>query len=292
MSIFQNKLLQLHSIILLWGLTPVIGKFVSLQATDLVWYRLIFSAISLYLFMRYKKIKIDLPLKQLGVILGMGCVVGLHWFFFYHAIKVSNVSIALSGFASMTLFASILQPLMLKRAFFWGDIFYGLVILIGLIIIVNFESSFTSGLLYGILAAFTGAIFGIYNGKLIKKHDASTITLFEFIGAFALISIMKLMSDDGTPFVKHITPSDWIGLLILSILCTTVAFTWSIHILKYFSPFTVIITNNLEPVYGILFSIILFGETEMMSPGFYMGTLIILSSVFTYPILKRKYHAL
>ncbi|MES2778416.1 MAG: hypothetical protein V4651_00830, partial [Bacteroidota bacterium] len=57
-----------------------------------------------------------------------------------------------------------------------------------------------------------------------------------------------------------------------------------------FSPFTVIITNNLEPVYGIVLSILLFGQTEVMSTGFYIGTAIILSSVFTYPVIKRKFY--
>jgi drug/metabolite transporter (DMT)-like permease len=285
----HKKLFELHFIILLWGFTPVIGKYISLQATDLVWYRLIISAISLYLYIRYKNISLKINTKQFGIIILMGFVVGLHWFFFYHAIKVSNVSIALSGFATMTLFASLLQPLLLKKPFFSGDFIYGLFILTGLLVILNFEGFYIDGLLYGVLAAFTGAIFGVYNGKLIEKHDAESITLFEFIGAFILLSILKICIDEGD-FIQILSLTDFIALLFLSIVCTTIAFTWSIHILKHFTPFTVIITNNLEPVYGIIFSIVLFGESEKMSTGFYLGTSIILLSVFTYPIIKRKFY--
>lgn len=284
----MNKYLQLHLIILIWGFTPVIGKFISLQAVDLVWCRLIIASVSLYAYIRYKRISLTMDRKQLGIIFLMGIVVGLHWYCFYHAIKVSNVSIALSGFATMTLFASLLQPILLGKKFFWGDLLYGILILIGLSVILNAEHFYIAGVVYGVLAAFTGAVFGVYNGKLINKHEASSITLFEFIGALVLLTAMKLFS--GDEFLPVVSFNDTIGLLLLGIVCTTLAFTWSIHILKYFSPFTVIITNNLEPVYGIAFSIILFGQTEVMSTGFYIGTLIILSSVFTYPVIKRKFY--
>jgi drug/metabolite transporter (DMT)-like permease len=253
-----------------------------------VWYRLLIASVSLFIYIKYKGIRIKPDPKQLGIILLMGIIVGFHWFFFYHALKVSNVAITLSGFSTMTIFASLLQPFLLKQKFFWPDLIYGFLILIGLTIILNFEKFYADGLLYGILAAFTGAIFGVYNGKLIQHHEASVITLFEFIGAFVLLSVMKGASDESS-FFTALSLSDLIALLILSIVCTTLAFTWSIHILKYFSPFTVIITNNLEPIYGMFFSLLLFGSSELMSTEFYIGTGIILLSVFTYPLVKRKF---
>jgi drug/metabolite transporter (DMT)-like permease len=284
----SNKLLQLHTIILLWGFTPVIGKFISLQATDLVWYRLLFAGISLMLYMKYKGIKMTIPLKESGMVLLMGAIVGIHWYFFYHAIKVSNVSVALAGFSTITFFASILQPLMLKKKFFWGDVFYGILMLVGLIIILRFDAFNPAGLVYGILAAVTAAIFGIYNGKLIEQQNAATITLFEFGGAFVVLSVMKFLSSDSS--IPPLNLSDLGGLLFLSILCTTLAFTWSVEILKHFTPLTVIITNNLEPLYGIGFSVLLFGDSEYMSGGFYIGAAIILVSVFTYPFVKKRYY--
>lgn len=218
----------------------------------------------------------------------MGLVVGMHWFFFYHAIKVSNVSITMAGFSTMTLFASFMQPLLLKKKFFWGDAFYGVVIFIGLAIILSFESGAFLGVLYGILAALTGAFFGTYNGKLIAKHNSSVITLVEFIGALIIISLIKLLMQTDS-FLPALSMDDFIWLLVLSVLCTTVAFTMSVEIMKYFTPFTVIITNNLEPIYGVVFSLLLFGQSEIMSSHFYMGAVIILICVFTYPGFKRKF---
>ncbi|MES2655154.1 MAG: DMT family transporter [Bacteroidota bacterium] len=283
-----NKLLRLHFIVFLWGLTPVLGKLISLQALDLVWWRLILASLSLYVFVLYRKYKFDIRLKEVFELLFMGLIVGLHWFFFYHAIKVSNVSIAMAGFSTMTLFASFMQPLLLKKKFFWGDAFYGIVIFIGLAIILSFDSGAFLGVIYGVLAALTGAFFGTYNGKLITKHNSSVITLVEFIGAFIIITLVKLFMQSES-FFPALSMEDFVWLLILSVLCTTVAFTMSVEIMKYFTPFTVIITNNLEPIYGVVFSLLLFGQSEIMNSQFYIGALIILICVFTYPGFKRKF---
>ena len=274
---------------LLWGFTPVLGKLISLPALDLVFWRLIFAALSLAIFIVYKKFKFDLSIKETGVIFIMGTMVGAHWYFFYHAIKVSNVSIAMAGFSTMTLFASVLQPLLLKKKFFWGDAFYGLIILAGLAIILSFEKGAIAGIIYGILAAFTGAFFGIYNGKLIIKHNSSYITIIEFIGALIFVVIIKFLMNDNEFYLAPLINSDILWLLVLSILCTTLAFTLSVEIMKFFTPFTVIITNNLEPVYGVVISVLLFGQSEIMSNQFYFGAIIILICVFSYPFLKKKF---
>lgn len=286
----KNKYLWLHFIILLWGFTPVLGKLISLQAFDLVWWRLLISSLSLIVFIYFKDHSLKISIKDSIPVIIMGFIVGAHWFFFYHAIKVSNVSIALSGFSTITIFASVMQPIFLGKKFFWGDLVYGFVILLGLAFILHYETLAFSGVIYGVLAALTGAAFGVYNGKLIVKHNSSVITFIEFLGAFFIISIAKLFDSDGSDFVNALSTHDLIYLLILSVLCTTLAFTLSVEILKQFDPFTIIITNNLEPIYGVVFSLLIFGESEMMSSQFYYGAIIILLSVFTYPFVKKRFY--
>ncbi len=258
------------------------------MALDLVWWRLVFSLISLFLYLRFKGVSLKISLKDLKFLLGWGAVVGLHWFFFYHAIKISNVSIALAGFSTITLFASVLQPIMLKRKFFWGDALYGIIIVAGLLVILQFEKFYALGILFGVLAAASAAMFGIYNGRLIQKHDSSTITFYELLGALITISLIQLW-DGSLLDIPLPGTNDLIFLLILSVLCTTVAFTLSVEILKKIDPLTVIITNNLEPVYGVVFSILIFGNSELMSGGFYMGASVLLFAVFTYPFFKKRF---
>lgn len=269
------------------GFTPILGKLITVAALDLVWYRLAIALLSLYLFTRFQKQTLQMNLKQIGHLALIGCVVGLHWYYFYHAIKVSNVSVTMAGFSTLTLFASIFQPLLLREKFFWGDFIYGMLLVIGLGVIFKFETQHIEGLVYGILAALTSAFFGVYNGRLIREYGAYKITFYEFAGALLAITVAKLFTMDDI-FIPLLSVSDTIYILLLSVLCTTVAFTWSIEILKFFTPLTVIITNNLEPVYGIVFSVILFGSTEYMSFEFYIGAAIILLSVFTYPFIKNS----
>lgn len=285
----KHKFYQLHFIVLLWGFTPVLGKLISLSALDLVFWRLVLAIVSLGIYILFQKYKYDLSNKELSEILLMGILVGSHWYFFYHAIKVSNVSIAMAGFSTMTLFASFLQPILLKKKFFWGDAFYGFIILIGLTIILSFEGGAALGVLYGVLAAFTGAFFGTYNGKLIEKHNSSYITIIEFFGALIFTVIVILVQGNGQFYLAPVSSLDWFWLFILSVICTTLAFTMSVEIMKYFTPFTVIITNNLEPIYGVAFSVLLFGNSEIMSSQFYIGAAIILICVFSYPFFKKKF---
>lgn len=285
----KSKYLELHVIVLLWGFTPILGKLISFGALDLVWYRLLFALGSLYLLMRIKGESLALGWKPALHFMLIGTIVGLHWYYFYHSIKVSNVSVAMAGFSTLTLFASVMQPVLLKEKFFWGDFIYGILLLIGLGVIFKFEAQHMAGLIYGILAAFTSAFFGVYNGRLIREYDAYKITFYEFAGALILIGIAKLFTmDEASSYVPALNISDTVYIILLSVLCTSVAFTWSIEILKVFTPLTVIITNNLEPVYGIVFSVLLFGDTEYMSTGFYIGAAIILVSVFTYPLIKER----
>ncbi len=272
----------------MWGFTPVLGKLISFKSLDLVWWRLLFSAVSLFLYLRYKGVSLKCSLKDLGHLFGWGAVVGLHWFFFYHGIKVSNVSVTLAGFSTITLFASIMQPIMLKKKFFWGDALYGVIIVIGILVILQFEMRYAMGILYGVLAAITAAMFGIYNGRLILKHDSGKITFYEFLGALITISFIQLW-DGNLLNIPVPTGSDLIYLLFLSLVCTTLAFTLGVEILKRIDPLTVIITNNLEPIYGIVFSLLIFGESEMMSGGFYLGASLLLIAVFSYPFFKRKF---
>jgi drug/metabolite transporter (DMT)-like permease len=289
MPFIKNKYILLHFIILLWGFTPVLGKLISLQALDLVFWRLVFAGLSLYFYLRYKGASLKVDVKSLLNLLGWGVIVGLHWFCFYHAIKVSNVSMAMAGFSTITLFASIVQPIFLKKKFFWGDILYGVIIIAALIVILQFETLYYKGIIFGMLAALTAALFGVYNGKLITKHEAGKITFYEFLGA--LITITAILAWQGNlGEVTFPQGTDLIYLLILSLACTTLAFTLSVEILKQIDPLTVIITNNLELVYGVIFSLLLFGESELMSKGFYAGAMVLLVAVFTYPLFKKQFY--
>jgi drug/metabolite transporter (DMT)-like permease len=59
--------------------------------------------------------------------------------------------------------------------------------------------------------------------------------------------------------------------------------------MKRISVFMIQLTLNLEPLYGIIMAVLIFQENKSLNLNFYIGTLVILSAVLTYPVLKKRF---
>jgi len=279
--------LMLHILVIIYGFTPILGKLISIAALPLVWWRLVISAVFIIIYFRYKKFKTVLPFRTIILIVLTGFIIGIHWVSFYHSIKVSNINTAMCGFATMTLFTALLEPLFFKRSVSFLEVLLGLSTLLGLLIIAFNEDVKINGINYGIIAAFTAAIFVNINVKFARKHHAYSITFYEFIGAFICVTMICLMIN-MKPWLMLSSTSDIGWLTVLSIACTVFPFIEATRIGKHINPFTMVLVNNLEPVYGIILAFLIFNKTEVMNTQFYIGAAIILSGVFLYPVLKQK----
>ncbi len=279
---------MLHVLVIIYGFTPILGKLISIDALPLVWWRLLMSTIVLIGYFMYKKFTLEMPTNILILMILTGFVVGLHWATFYQSIKVSNINTAMCGFATMTLFTALLEPLFFKRKISLIEILLGLSTLIGLFIIAYKNDVQMEGIYYGMAAAFTAAIFVNINVKFARRHHAYSITFFEFVGAFLCLSIISLLLGQQ-PWLLLKTPIDIFWLLVLSIVCTVFPFIEATKIGKHINPFTMVLVNNLEPIYGIVLAFIIFSKSEVMNLQFYIGAGIIIAGVFIYPVLKRKY---
>lgn len=283
-----NNYLQLHFLVFIWGFTGILGALISIDAIPLVWYRMFLGTIFVVLYFIVKKKSLKVPPKALLKFLISGILITTHWIFFFSAIKVSNVSVALVAMSTGALFTSIIEPIFFKRKLRILELFFGLIVISGLYLIFNFESEYTLGIIYALIAAFLAAFFTVLNGLYIRDYNADVISVYQlFFGAlFITIYILATTGFHSEDF--GLTSLDFIYLLILSSICTAYAFIVSIKIMKYLSPYTVMLTLNLEPVYAIILALIIFGEKEKMSPQFYYGALIILITVITNGILKNK----
>ena len=279
---------HLHFIVILLGFTAILGALISIDAIPLVWFRMFLAAVGLFIYLKYKRISISLTLKEQIHLYAIGLLVALHWVTFFHAIKVSNVSVTLGVFASTTLFTSFLEPFLQKRKVLWLEVLIGLVIIGGIYLIFQYEMEYVEGILFSLLSAFLNGLFVVLNRNISRRWNPALISFYEMIGGFLGISLLFIFS--GTIFT-HLTSldlRDFIWILILGFLCTSYAFAAIVEIMKELSAYTVVLAINLEPVYGIILAFFIFGEAERMSGGFYLGTLIIIISVFSYPYLKRK----
>ena len=284
--------LMLHFVVLIWGFTAILGVLISVPAVEIVFYRTLLASSAIGLMFFLKKTRIRLPPDQMIKIIATGFIISTHWILFFWAARVATVSVALAGFATCSLWTAFLEPLANKTKLKWYEILLGLVVISGLYVIFRFEFGYWVGLTMAVTSAFLGALFTVINAKLIKRHSPFILTFYEMVGA-CLFTVLffpiyaHFLTPDGLQL--KIQGYDWLWLFLLAGVCTVYAFSVSVELMKRLTAFAVNLTVNLEPVYGIILAVIIFGEQEKMTGGFYLGTLIILLAVCIYPVISYIY---
>ena len=280
--------LQLHFLVFIAGFTGILGELISIGSIPLVWFRMLIASVIMYLYLKIIKVKTDVSIRAKLKFFVAGVIIALHWITFFEAINQSNVSITLAMFSTGAFFASFIEPLIFKRRIVWYEIIFGIVVIFGVFLITQSEIRYLNGIILGISCAIFSTIFAVLNGKFVKEYRASVISFYEFIGGIVFITLFLLFFKGGfnASFFKLSVP-DWIYIFILASICTAYAFIGAVNVMKHLSPYTVVLSYNLEPVYGIVMAVFLFPDTEIMSPKFYIGVLLILSTLIMDGLLKN-----
>jgi drug/metabolite transporter (DMT)-like permease len=287
----KKAFLQLHIAVLLAGFSGILGRLISMNEGMIVWYRLLITSCTLWLiFGLLKKIK-KISSADLVRVTFVGFIAALHWCTFYGAIKYSNVSVALVCFSSVGFFTALFEPLILKRRIQWTEILLGLLTMVGIYVIFHFDTQYKTGILIGIVSALLGSLFPILNKQFLERMNVETLLTYQQTGGWLTLSICLPFYLQWFP-AGHFLP-DWkdLGwLLILSWICSVVAFQFSFYALKKLSAFTINLSYNLEPVYGILLAFIVFKENQYLSKWFYIGFAIIAAAliIHLYMLLRAK----
>ncbi len=285
----------MHLLVFIAGFTAILGELITIDAIPLVWYRMLMATVLMYIYIRVKRIPIKVPPKTILRFAFAGIIIALHWITFFGAIKVSNISITLSMVSSGAFFASILEPIIHKRKIIKYEMVFGIVVVLGVFLITQSELQYIEGIILGITSAFLSALFAVLNGKFVKQYRPSVISIYEFISGVLFITLFIALFGSGfNQDFFNVAESDLWYLFILASVCTAYAFIASVKIMEHVSPYTVMLTFNLEPIYGIILAIILFPEKEKMSTNFYFGAAFILGAVVlnglfkNWKALKRK----
>ena len=281
--------LHLHFLVFIAGFTAILGELITISAIPLVWFRMLIASILVFIYIKVSKTDISISPKSVVKLFVAGIIIALHWITFFGSIDASNVSIALAMFSTGAFFASIIEPIVFKRKTIWYEMIFGILVIIGVFIITHSELKYLKGIILGISSAFLSSLFAVLNGKFLQRHTATVISFYEFISGVAFITLFILLFYDGFSLeFFQLSISDYGYLFILASVCTAYAFIAAVHVMKVISPYTVILSYNLEPVYGIILAIILFPEKEKMSSNFYYGAAIILITVMLNGLLKNK----
>ena len=283
-----NNYFHLHFIVFVWGFTAVLGKLITIDALPLVWYRMLMASLIILAYILIRKSRLKVSPKTLLILILGGIVVSLHWVTFFMAIKVSNVSIALATMSTGAFFTALLEPFWYGRKMVGYEVVFGLIVMLGLYIMFRVETGYLNGILLALVSSLLSATFSLINGKLTQEQRPSIISFYELGSGVLFLSIYLLFSHSFDQRFFQLSFNDWLYIFILASVCTAYAFIASVKILKYISPYTVMLTINLEPVYGIILAFLLLGESEKMNPLFYVGALLILTTVVANGILKNR----
>ncbi|QKJ30543.1 EamA family transporter [Mucilaginibacter mali] len=283
----NKNLLILHFTVFIWGFTSILGKLISISAVSLVWYRVFIAFVSLFIYFKFNRVNIKVSRQTLIKLVLTGALVGGHWVLFFLAIKLSTVPVTLVCLSTITLFTAIFEPMFKKKKTSKLEILAGVLIVIGILVIFKFESGYTKGMIAALISAVFASLFAIINSIQVKKMEAPVIAFYELVGAFCWISIF-LFFTDGYNQSLILKGTDIAYLLILGVVCTSLAYVAGVSVMREISAFKVALVTNLEPVYGILLSFIFFGDNNKMGLGFWIGATIVLSTIFLYPVAQTR----
>lgn len=281
-------LFRLHLIVFLWGFTAILGKLIQTNAQNLVFYRMLFAAFFLFLFLRiFKKESLKVSQKLFFQLAAIGFAMALHWFCFFYSIKVSNVSITLSCLSLSTLFASMLEPIIFKRKIDVSEVVMGIVIVACILLIFKTEFHYKEGILFGVLTAIFGTIFSVFNGKIFGKTSAGNIIFYEIFSGWSFLMIIYIFTGQIF-FLDEINYTDLALIALLASVFTAFPMLQSVKLMQYISPFTLILTVNLEPVYGIILAFFIFEESEKMSAVFYIASVVMILAIVANGLIKAR----
>ena len=283
-----KSLLHFHFIVFIFGFTAILGSLISIESLPLVWYRMLIAFLFLILFALIFKRNIKVSKKLLIKLIICGALISLHWITFFKAIKVSNVSITLSVLSLGAFLTSFLEPLFYKRKIILYEVFLGVFVVVGTSLIFKSQYYYIEGIFYALISVFLSVIFGLINGKLIEEASSLVISIYELFGGVILITLILIFAGDFNNTIFDLSKSDLLWLILLGTVCTAYAFVISVDVLKHLSPYSLMISINMEPVYGIILAIIILNESSQLSLEFYIGFILIFLSVILNGIIKLR----
>jgi drug/metabolite transporter (DMT)-like permease len=288
MDVIKVAYLRMHTAVLLFGFTGILGGLISVDGFSVTWWRLLLTVASFLVWPGMIKKALALPPKVRWKLAGIGILVALHWATFFGAIAMTNASVTLASLASIALFTAILEPLITGSKFKWYELALGCTVIPGVILIKNSTDFPLIGIAMALFSALCSAVFSVFNKIMVAKHDAATMTFVELTSGWLSMTLLLpfvFLYDETPSFIPH--GWDLLYLPILAWLCTTVAYVLFLRALEHISTFTSNLSINLEPVYTIILAWLILGEDKELHGGFYLGAAVIIGSVFLHPFLAH-----
>lgn len=281
---------KLHFIVIIFGFTAILGRLTDVSSLGVVFFRTLIATAGIGLVMVLRRKSLKISREYLWKTLGTGGIVAAHWMCFFGSARVATVAVSLVCFSTSSFFTSLIEPLFRKRSISWSEVALGVLVVVGIGFIFTFEFQYLTGILLGLIGALLSSIFSVLNAGFTNHVEARIITFYEMLGAFLsswILIPMVVFIAGNQEFQLFPSTGDWKWLVVLGIVCTVYPYVELLHLLKKMTAFTMNLSLNMEPIYGIIMAYVVFGESEKMTGGFYVGAGLILLTVVTHPLINK-----
>jgi drug/metabolite transporter (DMT)-like permease len=287
----KKAFLYLHISVFLAGFTGPLGKLIHLNEGLLVWYRMLFTSVSMWILFSLTKQLVRISAKDILKLTGIGFLAAIHWVTFYGSVNYANISVALVCFSAVGFFTALVEPILLKTKINWIEVLLGLMVILGIYLIFHFDPQYKLGIILGLICALLMAFVMILIRQFVQRINPQTILTYQISGGFLCLTLLMPLYFYIIPTDKFLpTLKDTGWLLVLAWLCSVLAFQLSAYALKRLSAFTVNLNFNLEPVYGIILAFVFFNENKNLNEGFYYGLSLIALALIIHVIIVIRQH--
>ena len=254
----RRGLFEIHLAVILFGLSGLFGKFLALPPLVIVFGRTFFAALALGTALAVLKIPFRVNSKRdFFVLILLGVILAVHWITFFHSIQISTVAVGLLTFSTFPIFVTFMEPVFFKEKFRRFDVLTAFSVVLGLIWVVpsfDFQNNVTLGAFWGTVSGFTFAVLSILNRRYVGTYPPMLMVCCQN-GMATLILLPFLFLQNWV-----LRPVDYVLLPVLGIFCTALAHVLFIKSLVHIKTQLASIVACLEPVYGIIFAMVLLGE--------------------------------
>jgi len=285
----KKAFLYLHISVFLAGFTGPLGRLIDLNEGLLVWWRLFITSVTMWVVFSLMGKLQRISIKDMLKLTCIGFLAAIHWLTFYGSIKYANVSVALVCFSAVGFFTALIEPILLRVRIKWIEVLLGLMVIAGIYLIFHFNPKYKTGIILGITCAVLMAFVMIFIREFLQRINPQTVLTYQLSGGLITLSVLMPFYLQKFP-TDYIFPNfkDWMWLLVLAWLCSVLAFQFSTYALKRLTAFTVNLSFNLEPVYGIFLAIILFDESRDFDWSFFAGLSLIAVSLIIHIVMLLK----
>ena len=276
---YRKSLISLHIAVMLFGLSAVLGQFVTAPAVIVAGGRVICSSLLLFLLSIAGRASLKLKSrKDYGIAVFAGIVLAVHWTTFFQAIQSSSVAIGTITFSTFPLFLTFLEPLLFREKLKVTSVLSAAILLLGVFITIpefSLENQITIGILWGMVSSLSYAVLSLANRYLSRSYAARTVCLYEQgTAAVVLLPAMFLVKISWTT-------QNILGIAAIGFICTAFAHSLYVAAQRKVKAQTAGIISGMETVYGIVYALLFLGEVpgirELIGGAVILGVALVIS---------------